>query len=238
MRQERTKDASLFRTKICGVKSAAAIHACAGANVDAIGLNFFPQSKRYIRPDAAADLVPLLPDKMTRVGLFVNAPLETVVTTASQLTLDLIQLHGNEDAEYVARLYAVNQLGGEPDAPRYIRAFRFGVSGLEPVVAFLEATSRIGHPPLSVLIDADVPGEYGGTGVVADWARLAQEKEAIGKTKLILAGGLTPTNVCDAIESVCPDGVDTASGVENSAGEKRGDLCKQFVDRANEAFSR
>ena len=216
----------LFRIKICGVTSPSAVAACAAAGADAIGLNCFPASKRYLDPAIAESVADSIPANVSRVGVFVNEQRDTVLRLADKLQLDIIQLHGDEDAEYAAQLAGYS----------YVRAFRFGSSGFAPVLEFLSATAALGCPPIGVLVDACVPGEFGGTGAQADWQRIVEEKRRLGPTKLILAGGLTPENVSDAIAAVRPFGVDTASGVEFEPGEKEPHLAREFVRLAKVAL--
>lgn len=224
-----------FHIKICGVTSSASVDACLNAGADAIGLNCYPPSKRYVCPKVAVELAKMIPENVARVGVFVNEPVESVLQLADQLQLDFAQLHGDETPEYASRL------SGLP----YLRAFRYGAAGLAVVDQFLQQTTDLGCPPAGILLDADVPGEFGGTGNQADWNRLAEERSESAnagqanvnsKFPLTLAGGLTPDNVANAIRLVKPHAVDTASGVESEPGEKAPQLATLFVKLAQQAF--
>ncbi len=167
---------------------------------------------------------------MIKVGLFVNATVDDACRTFDSLPLDLIQLHGDEPPEFLQRL------GTRPA----MRAFRVGTQGLEPVLAYLEACRQLGRLPRLTLIDAQVAGAYGGTGQVADWRAIeAYGPDGHGGSlpPLVLAGGLTPGNVAEAIRTVRPAAVDTASGVESSPGKKDPKAIAEFVRAAHEAFA-
>jgi phosphoribosylanthranilate isomerase len=219
---------SLFRIKICGITSVADGLAAASAGADAIGLNFWPQSKRYVRPETAREIAAALPGGVTKVGVFVNAAAEEIASTADEVGLDWIQLHGDERAELLAKL---------PPRLPVLRAFRCGADGLTQLARYLTESRDEGRAPDAVLIDADAAGDFGGTGQCADWARVAQDRNLLAGMPLILAGGLTPRNVAAAIQSVRPDGVDVASGVESQPGRKDGALVEQFVVAARAGFA-
>ena len=203
------------------------MNACLEAGADAIGLNCFANSKRYLRPADAKRIAAEIPPQVARVGVFVNESVETVLRLADELQLDFIQLHGDENVDFASRLE------GRP----YLRAFRFGDDGVRPMVRFLSVASELGCLPDGLLVDAHVAGEYGGTGQRVDWERLLAQKQELGPTKLILAGGLTPENVATAIARVKPFGVDTAGGVETSAGKKNAELVATFVGQARNALT-
>ncbi|MEE3218649.1 MAG: phosphoribosylanthranilate isomerase, partial [Planctomycetota bacterium] len=153
---------------------------------------------------------------------FVNSTDDEVCRTYDHLQLDLIQLHGNEPPEFLT------SLGGRP----VLRAFRLGSDGVRPVLSYLNECESLGCPPAGILIDAYQPGQYGGTGKTADWDRLADERTQFDDLPLILAGGLSADNVSEAIRKVKPDGVDTASGVEKTAGKKDAESVRSFVTAA------
>ena len=216
----------MFRVKICGVTSVEAAQMVAAAGADAVGLNFYPKSLRCIEAELARAIVTSLPGDVTKVGLFVNAPIETVCDAYDRLPLDLIQLHGDEPPEFVAQL-----------APRpVLRAFRLAAADLPKVFVYIEECRRLGHAPAMVLIDAFKTGEYGGTGKVADWSAAAEYAARNDSPPLVLAGGLTADNVGQAISVVRPEAVDTASGVEDAPGRKDRVLVERFVRAAREAF--
>ena len=167
---------------------------------------------------------------VTPVLLVVNEPLESLRDLLSEIPLRCVQLHGDESLEYVAEVRAmVEELRGRPAA--VIKAVRLhGPADWEVVAEF--ATAQGPGRPDVLLLDAGVPGRYGGTGKRLDWADVARKYEAASWPPLILAGGLTPQNVAEAIRIVRPFGVDTASGVESAAGRKDADLIRRFVEAA------
>jgi len=219
----------MFRIKICGITNVDDALAAARAGADAVGLNFYPKSPRCVDADAADRIIASLPRETVKVGLFVNAPAQEVCRTFDRLGLDLIQLHGDEPPRYLA------QLAGRP----VMRAFRPGPDGLEPLERYLAHCRRLGCTPRLVLVDALVPGQYGGTGRLADWHLLrtyAGAAKAGPGPPLVLAGGLTPGNVAEAIAIVRPAAVDTASGVELGPGRKDPAAVEAFVRAARTAF--
>lgn len=216
----------MFRVKICGITSVDDARAVAAAGADAVGLNFYAKSPRYVSAEKAREIVNALPPEMVKVGLFVNASAEEVCQTFDSLGLDLIQLHGDELPVYLT------DLGGRP----VMRAFRLTEAGLEPIREYLDACRQLGRLPRLVLVDAYVEGEYGGTGRVTDWERLKRYPFDVAHPPLVLAGGLTPDNVAEAIRTVRPAAVDTASGVESSPGRKDPAAVEAFVRAARLAF--
>ncbi len=216
----------MFRIKICGITSAQDGGAVAAAGADAVGLNFYPKSPRYVGVEKAQEIIVALPDELVKVGLFVNAAEEEVCETFDRLGLDLIQLHGDEPPTFLARL------GGRP----VMRAFRLGEAGLGPVWGYVENCRLLACMPRLVLVDACVKGSYGGTGQVADWRALTQYPRDSSAPPLVLAGGLTPDNVAEAIRTVRPAAVDTASGVESGPGRKDPAAVEAFVRAARRAF--
>ena len=216
----------MFRIKICGITTVDDALAAARAGADAIGLNFYRQSPRSVEPETARRIVEVLPPGVVKVGLFVNASHEQVCLTFDQLGLDLAQLHGDEPPEFLRRL------GERP----VMRAFRVGEEGLGPVADYLQQCRRLDRMPRRVLIDSRTKGRYGGTGRVADWSMVARYPLHDWHPPLVLAGGLTPDNVAEAIRVVRPAGVDTASGVKSAPGRKAEALVELFVRQAQHAF--
>ncbi|MEX2187786.1 MAG: phosphoribosylanthranilate isomerase [Pirellulales bacterium] len=216
----------MFTIKICGVTTVDDARAAAAAGADAIGLNFYGESPRFLPLERAQHVAVVIPKGVVRVGLFVNAPAEAICGAFDALGLDLIQLHGDEPPEFLA------ELGKRP----VMRAFRVGDDGLAPVVRYLDRCGELRMSPAMILLDAQQAGKYGGTGVTADWNALAEQRSLLGNLPLVLAGGLTADNVAEAIYRVRPDAVDTASGVETSAGQKDRDAMRRFVTAAREAF--
>ncbi len=217
----------MFRVKICGLTSAEDAEIVSRAGVDAIGLNFYPESPRYISVDQALHVVQETAETVARVGLFVNATDDEVCTAYDHLGLDFIQLHGDEPPEYLLAL------GGRP----VIRAFRMGPSGLTPILRYLEACNLPEVNLQAVLIDAYDSQRYGGTGETADWQQLADQRARLEELPLILAGGLNASNVSEAISTVRPNAVDTASGVETNPGAKDARQVVAFANAAKRAFA-
>ncbi len=216
----------MFRIKICGITSVDDAQSVARAGADAVGLNFYPQSPRHVTSEQARRIIEALPGHVVKVGLFVNAEVQHVLAMFDQLRLDLIQLHGDEPPEYLGGL------GGRP----VMRAFRIGRQGLAAVDEYLGRCGQLGCSPKLALFDAHVPGQYGGTGETTDWTALREYSESSKIPPLVLAGGITPENVADAIQTVHPAAVDTASGVEASAGKKSARAVAEFVQAACKAF--
>ncbi len=216
----------MFRIKICGITTVEDALLVARAGADAIGLNFYPQSPRYLPPDHVRPIVESLPPGVVKIGLFVNAGATEVCRTFDEFGLDLVQLHGDEPPEYLPHL------GSRP----VMRAFRLAQAGLSPVFEYLQQCCRLGCPPHCVLIDSFRRGQYGGTGKTADWEAVANYHLKPAHPPLVLAGGLAPENVANAIRAVRPAAVDTASGVERSPGRKDPDLVARFVAAARGAL--
>jgi phosphoribosylanthranilate isomerase len=219
--------------KICGVRRLIDARAAAAAGADIVGFTFWPGTKRYIAPEEAAGIIAALraedgPHPLVS-GLFVNADAATIAATVARCELDLVQLSGDETADDVARLampllMAMRALPGED-----VDALRERLHALRHAARSLP-TGPLGQP-LMPLLDAHVPGQYGGTGRTGDWpiaAALAAEE------RIMLAGGLRPENVADALRIVQPWGVDVASGVEiaGQPGVKDAERIAAFIRAA------
>jgi len=196
------------KIKICGIKTVTDALAAMDAGADLIGFNFYPKSPRYIDVGRCRDIMSVMRKcgHITYVGVFVNASVEEVRATLETCGLSLAQLHGDETIE------TLNALDGKA-----FKAFR-------GVPEKLNGFAREVAP--AFLSDASVKGVYGGSGVTADWSAAA---ELARKYPLLLAGGLTPENVAEAVGRVKPWGVDVASGVESTPGEKDAGKMKAFV---------
>lgn len=217
----------MFTIKICGITSVKDAQIAALAGADAIGLNFYVESPRSLPLEMAKQIVAALPSKVSKVGLWVNAPAVEVNEIAEQLDLDCIQLHGDEPPEYLAELV---------ERP-VLRAVRFGGDNQDELAEHLKICNGI-RPLAGVLIDVLKPGVFGGTGEEIDWARLAECRASFGECPLILAGGLTPFNVEEAIAVVRPTGVDVASGVEKTPGAKDLLLVRAFTNAVKKAYGK
>lgn len=192
--------AERVRVKVCGVTCAQDAFLAVRAGADALGFNTWRGSRRWLDLRAASGWMAQLPPFVSRVVLCINAPLEEALEIAALPVVDCIQFHGDETREYLAE-FALRSL--RP----FIRAVRLAdESALDGLDCW--GTTRI-------LLDAAVPGSFGGTGapVNLDLARRAVER--FPHLNIILAGGLDPHNVRDAVARVCPYAVDVASGVES-----------------------
>lgn len=222
-----SNDGLMFQIKICGITNVADALAAVDAGADAVGLNFYSKSSRYIDRAQARTIVEAVGDRACKVGVFVNSPVADVISTADELKLDLIQLHGDEPPSVLRQL-----------APRKVmKAFRIGEEGLAPIRAWFETCTRMSLFPERVLIDAYRPGQYGGTGQTTDWPTAATYVRTPGLPPLVLAGGLTPANVAEAIRLVKPAAVDTAGGVESSPGVKDAAKMRDFILGARAALA-
>jgi phosphoribosylanthranilate isomerase len=215
----------MFRVKICGITSVDDAVAAARAGADAIGINCYAGSKRFCPLDEAQRIGQSVPPKVCKVGVFVNASADEVRAAVETIGLDLVQLHGDEPPELLA------QLRGIP----VMKAFRLE-SDYAPAAEFLHSCHKRACVPRMVLVDKLQAGQYGGTGETLDWSALKANRRHLAGAPLVLAGGLTPTNVAEAIAALRPWGVDTASGVEESPGKKSAALMSQFVSAAQTAF--
>ena len=213
----------LFQIKICGVTRPEDAAGIAEAGADAIGLNFHAASPRFVEDDRAAEIIAALPAHVAKVGVFVNADAATIRDKVQRLGLDWVQLHGDEPPEFVAELPGL----------AVIRAVR-----LQDRVSALLATTKgkLIRLPNAVLIDAFSPTAYGGTGTTVAWSAIPEARRRLASLPVILAGGLTPSNVVEAVSLAQPDAVDVASGVESSAGVKDLAKVREFVTAARQSL--
>ena len=212
------------RIKICGVTQPEDAIMCAEAGADAIGINFHPGSPRYVDPKNSQALLRSVSPLMASVGVFVGVPIRQMTAMAYQMGLRGIQYHGENRELADAFPFSL------------ISAFRIrDKKSLTEITTYLEMCRSFGSLPAAILVDAYVDGQHGGTGQKAPWDLLVNFKPGV---PLILAGGLTPQNVGEAIRLVKPDGVDVASGVESSPGKKDPQKVRQFIASAREAAAR
>jgi phosphoribosylanthranilate isomerase len=210
------------RIKICGVTHPDDVRAAADAGADAVGFNFYPRSSRYVAPGTAETLVRATPPLVAPVGVFVEATADEMRTTASRLGLRAVQWHGD----------ALPPAADLSPVPLIVAARVRGPQCLAGIREVIAARRTASVPFAAVLIDAHVPGQYGGTGQTAPWDLLAGFDPGV---PVILAGGLTPENVGEAIRIVRPWGVDVAGGVESSPGRKDADKLGRFVEAVHGA---
>ena len=201
--------------KICGMTRVSdALHAVR-EGATAIGFVFWKGSPRYVEPDVAGEIAAALPSTVTTVGVFVDESVEGIRETVRMAGLRMVQLHGEEPVSYADRL-------GQP----VMRAVT-----LDNVIAM----DQMWPKGTTLLLDSTDPTRQGSGRAVVDWARamdIARDR------RVVLAGGLTPDNVAEAIMTVRPIGVDVSSGVESAPGVKDLDKVARFVANARAAFVR
>ncbi len=198
----------MVQIKICGITRVADAVAAARAGADAIGLVFVDASPRAVDLQTANEISRALPPFTLRVGLFMDPSVERVRAVLDALDLDRLQFHGSEPAAFCEQF-------GRP----YIKAMAMG--GAEPPDFSAHANAS------ALLLDSHAPGEPGGTGRAFDWARRQTPARA-----WILAGGLNPGNVRQAVLRLQPPAVDVSSGVEASPGIKDDSLVRRFIEEA------
>ncbi len=221
----------MFTIKICGITSPADAAAAAEAGADAIGLNFYSASPRRLTMQTAAEISRATPASVARVGVFVNAAADEMLRAVEAAHLDWIQLHGDEPADVAIALRE------RLVETKIAKAFRIDDAGPVTAAAYLERCQLAALLPDAVLVDAHRPGQYGGTGATLDWSPLRPPRTWTKGLPLILAGGLTPRNVSEAIDQCRPAAVDAASGVEYAPGKKDVMLMKTFITRAKAALA-
>jgi phosphoribosylanthranilate isomerase len=205
------------RIKICGITNETDARLAAELGADAIGLNFHPGSPRYVQPEAVEGILRALPPFLEPVGVFVNQPLVQVFETLNR----------------IGRIRTIQWYGDKPemcDAYPFQLIPTFPVreeASMRTITGYLDLCRGLNKLPAALAVDAHAPGQYGGTGRPIPWDLLADFQPGV---PLILAGGLTPDNVAEAIRIVRPYAVDVASGVERSAGKKDRDKMRRFIE--------
>lgn len=214
--------AHVLRIKICGVTTEADARQAALLGADAIGLNFYAQSPRCVDQQVVPFILRELPPFVDPVGVFTNMVMRQVYERVNQFGgLRTIQWHGDQREV------------SDPYPFRLIAAFPVrDAASLLTITRYLDLCRGMGQLPAALLVDGHAPGQYGGTGVPAPWQLLADYRPGI---PLILAGGLTPENVAEAVRIVRPYAVDVASGVERSPGHKDAEKMRRFINNALDA---
>jgi len=202
------------RVKICGITRSVDIQAAVRAGVDALGFVFAQRSKRVLEPSLAAELVAQVPAFISRVGLFMDQDSDAVASVLDRVPLNLLQFHGTEDAAYC-------------------RQFRLPYIKAVSMVSDQAVQQALDEYPdaAALLLDSHAPGGVGGTGVVFDWSMIPA-----ASMPLVLAGGLRPGNVRQAVAQVKPWAVDVSSGVEDSPGIKNEELMREFIQEAKREY--
>ncbi len=199
------------KVKICGITNSDDARVAADAGADALGFIFYEKSPRFIPVPAAAAIISALPTHVVKVGVFVNAPEETVFEAITRCGFNLLQFHGNESPAYCLQFGLMS-----------MKAFQIR----DP--ASLAALSDYNTD--AWLLDAHSPDQLGGTGQTFNWD-LAVQAQKFGKP-IFLAGGLTPGNVDQAVVRVRPYAVDVSSGVEKTPGKKDHAKVRDFIRAA------
>ena len=202
------------RVKICGITRDQDAHAAVDCGADALGFVFYEPSPRYIPPALASRIIATLPPFVTTVALFVDAEPAQVAATLRQAGVDLLQFHGDETADYCAHF-------GRP----WIKAVRVAAD------TDLQAAQRRYAGARALLLDTYRPGVPGGTGERFDWDLVPAELAS----RIVLAGGLTPVNVGDAVRRVRPYAVDVSGGVEVEKGVKDAARIESFIQEVRRA---
>ena len=197
------------RVKICGITNLEDALAAVDAGADALGFMFYEKSPRKVPVKVAADIMRRLPPFVGKVGVFVNAAEESVRRSFAECGLDTLQFHGDETPEFCGKFSPL----------KVYKAFR--IQTLESLQALPAYKTD------AWLLDSFTPDKPGGTGTQFDWD-LAIEAKQLGRP-IILAGGLTPDNVADALRKVRPFAVDVSSGVESAPGKKDHEKIRDFI---------
>jgi phosphoribosylanthranilate isomerase len=204
----------MVRVKICGITNYEDAALAVEHGADALGFNFYPMSKRYVEPLRAREIIRRLPPLVTIVGVFVNEyDLDHISRIISETKLDVVQLHGDEPPAFCQRVSS---------RWRTIKAVRVAADFSLPELA--------NYPVNAMLLDAHQPNEFGGTGVAFDWGIARRARHFV--PNLILAGGLSPENVAEAIDLVQPYAVDACSCIEVSPGTKDPGKLREFLAQA------
>lgn len=215
-----------IRTKICGITRLPDAKAVCEAAADAIGLNFYAKSKRFIDVLTAAAIAENIEGRIAVFGVFVNATTSDIKAICSNVALSYVQLHGDEPVELVAEIRA------EIPGVKIVRAVRVSNDDFESAQQEIDAWQAANVD--MILLDAASLDAFGGTGKQLDWSRLSQFSIGV---PWLLAGGLDPSNVGTAIATGWPNGVDTASGVESKPGVKDSKMVTDFVTNAKAGFA-
>ncbi len=214
-----------FQIKICGITNAKDAQAAQAAGADSIGLNFYSRSLRSVKLEKAAAIVDAI-DDIVKVGVFVNEDVDRTNELATQLGLDLIQLHGDETPEMITKLKSP-----------VMRAIRVMDGDFDAAKKEVEIWQKAGG--VAVLLDTGSRKQFGGTGTQLDWDHMSKQQfgvPGLPELPLVLAGGLNCDNVAQAIRQVRPSAVDVASGIEKFPGVKDHDLMRQYIESARTAF--
>ena len=207
----------MTRVKICGITNIEDARLAVQLGADMLGFNFYEKSPRYISPQQARRLIGDLPKVTENIGVFVNMEGYRIGEVVDLLGLHAVQLHGDETNDFVSHLRT------KTDA-KIIKAIRVGPG--------FEVGSVVSHEADSILLDAYTKGQYGGTGERFEWSIAADAGKLV--PELILAGGLSPDNIAEAVRMARPYAVDVASGVESAPGKKDPAKLEGFITNAKQ----
>lgn len=206
----------MVRVKICGLTTPQDAAAAIEFGADALGFNFYPGSKRYLRMEVAGEWIAALPGQVEKVAILVNPSWDEARAAAATGGVTALQLHGAETPEFCRRLME--------EGIRLEKALPVtGPDSLANVPDFFTPT---------VLLDSGGAGEFGGSGRTFPWGIARDFVQAHPHLRVILAGGLTPENVAEAVAMVRPFGVDVTSGVESAPGRKDHTRLRDFIAAA------
>ncbi|HVJ87933.1 MAG TPA: phosphoribosylanthranilate isomerase [Caulifigura sp.] len=212
--------------KICGIRDVDTACSVADCRPDAIGLNFYRQSARWLDVRMAERICRSLPAEVEPIGVFVNHPLEEILEITRNCRVATVQLHGDEPVELASRLVDAGL--------EVIRALRIDDANVGRLAEFVAEYRSV--PLRALLVDARMAGAYGGTGRTAPWEPLTTAWQC-DWPPLLLAGGLTPDNVAAAIAASGCWGVDTAGGVESGPAIKDPARVRAFISAARDGHS-
>ncbi len=218
----------MTRIKICGIKTVEDALAAVDAGVDTIGLNFWKPGKRYIDPETAAEIVRNIPPFVTVTGVFLDSPIEEIRDIVEKTGLHEAQIHdafSKDSTEASSFLKSTEQLD-----VKVIPVLR--PQQREEIDSAIHQLRDVGLVEGPLLLDTPSKSLPGGTGKTFDWSLAVYAQQFC---RVILAGGLTPKNVAEAVQIVRPYAVDTASGVEQSPGVKDTEAMRAFVRAVHEA---
>lgn len=209
MNSKNSKNGVIVKVKVCGITNIDDAKLCVDCGADALGFIFYKESKRYIEPDEAKKIIDKLPFFVLKVGVFVNENFENVNSTAKNIGLNAVQLHGNENLDYCGKInYPV------------IKAIRVD----EKLNENLEKYSNY-----TILLDSKDAREYGGTGKQFDWELIPENY----RNKIILAGGVSEDNIDYIFNRIKPQAVDVSSSLEKEPGIKDREKVKSFFRKLN-----
>lgn len=212
--------------KICGITNLEDALTAVEAGADALGFVFYEKSPRYVDPRTAREVVSKLPVNVEKIGVFVNQREDTICALAVDVGLSAVQLHGDNGDPHVADLVVERR----PDLRVLV--------GISMQHATPEGWAMMWRPDVvqAFLLDSGGSSQPGGTGKVFDWQKSRSSVEVIARLgRVVVAGGLTPDNVAEAIRILKPWGVDVSSGVEAQPGKKDSKKVKAFIAAVREA---